>query len=74
MKYAYIEMNEKGTEAAAATVVKISKRSISETLEIRLNRPFVYFITAKSTNAILFIGSFNGVSSSDTATKIKTEL
>ena len=63
VQYAYIEVNEKGTEASAATAVKISKRSIVETLEIRLNHPFIYFLTENSTNTILFIGSFNGLSS-----------
>ena len=62
-------MNEKGTEAAAATVVKISKRSISDTLEIKLDRPFVYFISEKSTGAFLFIGSFNGMNEEESATE-----
>ena len=64
-------MNERGTEAAAATVVKISKRSLP--MEIRLNRPYIYFITEASTNLIVFIGSFNGLSESSTV-EIKSEL
>ncbi len=64
-------MNEKGTEAAAATVVKISKRSLP--MEIKLNRPYIYFITESSTNLIVFIGSFNGLSESSTV-EIKSEL
>lgn len=61
LQYSYIEVNEKGTEAAAATVVKMVKRSISPTIHIKLDRPFVYFISEKSTGAILFCGSFNGM-------------
>jgi len=66
-----MEMNERGTEAAAATVVKISKRSLP--MEIKLNRPYIYFITESSTNLIVFIGSFNGLSESSTV-EIKSEL
>ena len=73
-----MEINEKGTEAAAATVVKISKRSLPmEPIEIRLNRPFIYFITESSKNLIVFIGSFNGLSEAgveENLTKSKIEL
>ena len=58
--YSFIEINEKGTEAAAATVVKISKRSATFVNEVVLNRPFVYFIAEKGTGLILFSGCFNG--------------
>ena len=57
-------VNEKGTEAAAATVVKMMKRSIVQTYEIYLNRPFIYFISEKSTGLILFSGCFRGEDSS----------
>jgi serine protease inhibitor len=70
-----MEMNEKGTEAAASTIVKISKRSLP--MEIRLNRPYIYFITESSTNLIVFIGSFNGLSEPSTdenMAEIKSEL
>lgn len=57
-----MEVNEKGTEAAAATVVRVVKRSLGErTFKlITLDRPFVYFISEKSSNLILFFGTFIG--------------
>lgn len=60
LQYAFIEVNEKGTEAAAATVVRMKKRSIEHVTSVVLNRPFVYFITETSSNLILFMGTFNG--------------
>lgn len=53
---AFIEVNEEGTEAAAATSVGIVLTSIGNTPTIRIDRPFVYFIREKHTKAILFAG------------------
>lgn len=54
----FIEVNEKGTEAAAVTVVGIETTSADPTLSNRLilNKPFLFIITEKNTNAICFIG------------------
>jgi len=55
----FIETNEEGTEAAAATVVEITLTSVGpepETRIIRLDRPFLYFIHENSTGTILFMG------------------
>jgi len=55
----FIETNEEGTEAAAATVVEIVfKTSAPEQAvwKINLDRPFLYFIHETSTGAILFTG------------------
>jgi len=52
----FIETNEEGTEAAAATVVVFKDTAAGKTLEINLNRPFVYFIREISTGTILFMG------------------
>lgn len=55
----YIDVNETGTEAAAVTAVVFTTTSIGneppKTYFI-VNRPFVFAITEKDTQAILFIG------------------
>lgn len=55
----FIEVNEKGTEAAAVTVVAIGRTSAGPPANpsFIVNRPFLYLITEKSTGAILFIGT-----------------
>jgi serpin B len=53
----FIETNEEGTEAAAATVVvMIDSISGGGPLTITLDRPFLYFIREISTGTILFMG------------------
>jgi serpin B len=54
----FIETNEEGTEAAAATVVIIgSAVSIGPTMPvININRPFLYFIRETTTGTIVFMG------------------
>ena len=53
----FIETNEEGTEAAAATVVMIELTSVpSGPVEVRLDKPFIYVIRETSTNTIAFIG------------------
>ena len=51
----FIEVNEEGTEAAAATVVAVGYTSALPNL-IAFNRPFIFVIKEKYTGAILFIG------------------
>ena len=55
---AFIEVNEKGAEAAAATAVVIRATSIPNYVEFNANRPFVFMIKEKTTDSILFIGRF----------------
>lgn len=50
----YIKLDEEGTEAAAATSVGVVVTSLPPTFS--LDRPFVYLIHEKETNALLFIG------------------
>jgi serine protease inhibitor len=50
----FIEVNEQGTEAAAVTSIGIEVTSLPSA--IRVNRPFLYLIREKHTDAILFIG------------------
>ena len=61
---AKIIVNEEGTEAAGATVVGMSKkRSVSMSsppvMQMRVDKPFYYFITENATNTILFMGKVN---------------
>ncbi|KAL7888641.1 hypothetical protein AOLI_G00036150 [Acnodon oligacanthus] len=51
---AILKVDEKGTEAAAATTVEMVPYSISPT--VNLNRPFLVFIVEDSTKCILFMG------------------
>jgi len=53
---AFIETNEEGTEAAAATVVSIVLTSMPQTLVINLDHPFIYLIRETTTNSVIFMG------------------
>ncbi len=52
----FISVDEKGTEAAAATAVVIGYTSAPTSLTVTIDRPFLYLIRDVRTNAILFIG------------------
>jgi len=53
----FIETNEEGTEAAAATVVTFVETSAGPSGKtIELNRPFLYFIREIYTGTIIFMG------------------
>lgn len=55
----YIEVDEKGTEAAAVTSVEMVVTSVGpQKLQFTANKPFVFAITEKDTNTILFLGKF----------------
>ena len=65
---AKIIVNEKGTEAAAATVVTMKAKTTSVSssprppvLKITVDKPFYYFITDNETGAILFMGKMNSL-------------
>lgn len=51
---AFVKVNERGTEAAAATGVVIATESAVPTFTA--NRPFIFFIRDIPTDAILFVG------------------
>jgi serpin B len=55
---AFVSVDEAGTEAAAATAVVIGVTSapIGEPVELRFDRPFLFFIQHDATGAILFAG------------------
>lgn len=50
---AFVEVNEEGTEAAAATGVAVRAASMSV---FAVNRPFLFFIRDRTTGGILFMG------------------
>ena len=57
----FIEVDENGTEAAAATVILIAKNSLpmpEEIKEFKANRPFTYFIRDEVSGEILFLGEY----------------
>jgi serpin B len=56
----FIDVNEEGTEAAAATAVVMNRRmAVMETiLELNCDHPFIFLIHEKNSNAILFLGKY----------------
>jgi serpin B len=53
----FIDVQEEGTEAAAATIVEIGYTSTDGgIIHLRLDKPFLYVIKENSTGAIIFIG------------------
>ncbi|MFD1862542.1 serpin family protein [Planococcus chinensis] len=52
----FIDVNEKGTEAAAATSVSIAESESADSFRMIANRPFIFTITDSETGVILFMG------------------
>ncbi len=52
----FIDVQEEGTEAAAATIVEIIERSMPQEVIFKVNKPFLYVIRENSTRAIMFMG------------------
>lgn len=57
---AFVEVNEEGTEAAAATAVVVDDRGKPEPKVFRADRPFVFVIRDNATGAALFMGRYVG--------------
>ncbi|XP_030253638.1 leukocyte elastase inhibitor-like isoform X2 [Sparus aurata] len=55
---AFVEVNEEGTEAAAATGAIISLTAIRFTPTFKADHPFLFFIRHNATKSILFAGRF----------------
>ena len=53
---AYVEVNEEGTEAAAATAIMIELGIALDPNEFRADHPFIFLIQHEETGAILFMG------------------
>lgn len=56
----FIEVSEKGTEAAAATAVIVREKTamVNKNPKVTINRPFVFVIKEKKNGAILFVGKY----------------
>ena len=52
----YVEVNEEGTEAAAATAVIMELTAIPDQKELIADHPFIFLIRHKETGAVLFMG------------------
>jgi serpin B len=53
---AFVDVNEEGTEAAAATAVVIDTKSASQPIIFRADRPFIFTIIDRESGSILFLG------------------
>jgi serpin B len=54
----YIDVNEEGTEAAAVTSIGFETTSVGEPTPVMIiNRPFMYVIREKTSNALVFMGT-----------------
>lgn len=53
----FVEVNEEGTEAAAATAVGVGVTSMPPTMEV--NRPFLFAIRERLSGAVVFMGQVN---------------
>lgn len=63
---AYIEVNEKGTEAAAVTSIGVRLTSVQIDInKMDVNRPFLYVIAEKNSGTILFMGMINNPAKSE---------
>ncbi|NXW66957.1 PAI2 inhibitor, partial [Eurystomus gularis] len=55
----YLEVNEEGTEAAAASSVALASRSLGAAVIFVADHPFLFFIRHNKTKNILFLGRFS---------------
>ena len=53
---AFVEVNEEGTEAAAATAVEMATLSVRHYPVFRADHPFIFVIRENTTGSILFMG------------------
>lgn len=54
---AFVEVNETGTEAAAATAVIVAAAAMpAEPIEVAIDHPFLFLIRDRETGAVLFLG------------------
>ena len=53
---AFVDVNEEGTEAAAATAVVFADTSVPEQATLTVDRPFLFAIRDRVSGAVLFLG------------------
>ncbi|XP_073406257.1 serpin B6-like [Dendrobates tinctorius] len=56
---AFVEINEEGTEAAAATAAVITARRLPIVEKFNADHPFMFFIRHNQTQTILFLGKYS---------------
>jgi serpin B len=62
----FVEVDEKGTEAAAATVLgMVIVTGMRAPVEFRADRPFLFAIRDRRNGALLFVGRFSGEAGSE---------
>ena len=52
----FVDVNEEGTEAAAATAVQVGVTSLPQTFDMRVDRPFLVAIRERFSGTLLFLG------------------
>lgn len=57
---AHLKLDEKGTEAAAVTVIAMTDKAMPQHREFIADRPFLYIISERSTGCIFFMGQYMG--------------
>ncbi|MFD1904653.1 serpin family protein [Paenibacillus rhizoplanae] len=64
----YIDVNERGTEAAASTVIDMRAGAAppaDKPFEMNVNRPFLFMIRDTQTGATLFLGAIENPQRTD---------
>jgi hypothetical protein len=67
---AKMDVDEKGTEAAAVTIIEGKMTGIPKSVTFHADHPFLYLISEKSTGAIFFIGQYMGDAKATTPDRI----
>ena len=57
----FVEVDEKGTEAAAVTIIEFKEAGPSNTFHMRIDRPFLFVIREKANGTLLFMGKMVSV-------------
>ena len=57
----FVEVNEEGTEAAAATSVGAVPTSVPLVYDVTVDRPFVFALRERFSGTLLFLGLMNAV-------------